>query len=312
MALATPAPSPYFTVLDADGKPVAGAKIYTYLTGTVTPTATYTDGALTIAAANPIIADSAGRFLVYCTPGVSYKWVIQAADGSAIRTIDPLWTVAVNGVTINDLLFTPDGTYDIGKTGATRPRDGFFTRDLTIGGKLTTTGQSFFGTTAAISGAFVTAKWSGAAFNGLALDETANTAAAYYIIFTQAGVAIGSVTRNAATAAVLYNTSSDRRLKRDRGVATDPAVLRALVVHEFDWLESDTPDRGVFAQEAATVKPLAVSTGTDEQTAAGQWARPWGVDYSKFVADLIVGWQDHERRLVALEQRIRNLEDTRC
>lgn len=33
----------------------------------------------------------------------------------------------------HDLLFT-DATYDIGKTGATRPRDGFFSRNMTIGG----------------------------------------------------------------------------------------------------------------------------------------------------------------------------------
>jgi len=34
-----------------------------------------------------------------------------------------------------DLLFT-DATYDIGKSGATRPRDGFFSRNLTVGGTL--------------------------------------------------------------------------------------------------------------------------------------------------------------------------------
>lgn len=36
----------------------------------------------------------------------------------------------------HDLLFT-DATYDIGKSGATRPRDGFFSRNVTIGGALT-------------------------------------------------------------------------------------------------------------------------------------------------------------------------------
>ena len=40
-----------------------------------------------------------------------------------------------------DLLFT-DATYDIGKSGATRPRDGFFSRNITIGGTLTVTGAA--------------------------------------------------------------------------------------------------------------------------------------------------------------------------
>ncbi len=38
------------------------------------------------------------------------------------------------GTLTSDLLFT-DATYDIGKTGATRPRDGFFSRNLAIGGR---------------------------------------------------------------------------------------------------------------------------------------------------------------------------------
>jgi hypothetical protein len=46
------------------------------------------------------------------------------------------------GTLTNDLLFT-DATYDIGKSGSTRPRDGFFSRNFTIGGLLTVNG---FGT----------------------------------------------------------------------------------------------------------------------------------------------------------------------
>ncbi len=40
---------------------------------------------------------------------------------------------------VGDLLFT-DATYDIGKSGATRPRDGFFSRNCAIGGTLSVTG----------------------------------------------------------------------------------------------------------------------------------------------------------------------------
>jgi hypothetical protein len=42
-----------------------------------------------------------------------------------------------------DLKFT-DATYDIGKSAATRPRDGFFSRNVTVGGILTTAGQVAF------------------------------------------------------------------------------------------------------------------------------------------------------------------------
>jgi hypothetical protein len=39
-----------------------------------------------------------------------------------------------------NLLFSPDATYDIGATGANRPRDLFLSRNLTVGGTLTLTG----------------------------------------------------------------------------------------------------------------------------------------------------------------------------
>lgn len=55
--------------------------------------------------------------------------------------------VAIEGGLINglahDLKFT-DATYDIGKSGATRPRDGFFSRNMVVGGTLGVTGVATF------------------------------------------------------------------------------------------------------------------------------------------------------------------------
>jgi hypothetical protein len=88
-------PTPYQTVLDGSGNPVANAKICTYIAGTTTPVATYTDAALSVASANPIRADGSGRFVVYLTPGASYKFVYQTSsgtagtcDGASIKTVD--------------------------------------------------------------------------------------------------------------------------------------------------------------------------------------------------------------------------------
>ena len=47
--------------------------------------------------------------------------------------------VTVNGTITSNLLFT-DATYDIGASGATRPRDMFLSRNLTVGGTLTLAG----------------------------------------------------------------------------------------------------------------------------------------------------------------------------
>lgn len=99
-ASGTLVPALYQTVFDSNGDPVNNAKICTYLAGTTTPATTYTDVALTTPSANPIRADSAGRWGAYLAIGVSYKFVLQDAtgtvgvcDGAAIKTVDNVLAV---------------------------------------------------------------------------------------------------------------------------------------------------------------------------------------------------------------------------
>ena len=260
-------PTPYQTVLDGAGVAVSGAKIYTYVAGTTTNAATYTSSALSSANTNPIVADSAGRYVAYLTAGANLrfiiktsadvliddqdnvqsvpgssvnldiegtvgqavtagqvlylssaaesvpltagKWYLTDSDAAATSTTPQSIGVAVSAIAINvagtirlagevnsagavvkgttyyvgatpgaivtsapansrqvgvglttsslllaattavasllpnpltqDLLFV-DNTYDIGKAGASRPRDGFFSRNTVVGGTLGVTG----------------------------------------------------------------------------------------------------------------------------------------------------------------------------
>jgi hypothetical protein len=97
-----------------------------------------------------------------------------------------------------------------------------------------------------------------------------------------------------------YQTTSDARLKHDDGRAADLAALRAVVIHDFTWKADGIRDRGVFAQEAHALYPRAVSPGTDDTTDDGHLKQPWMTDYSRFVPDLIVGWQQHDAELAEL------------
>ena len=56
-----------------------------------------------------------------------------------ITTAASTYLPLAGGTLTGDLKFT-DATYDIGKTGATRPRDGFFSRNLSVGNTLTLSG----------------------------------------------------------------------------------------------------------------------------------------------------------------------------
>lgn len=124
----------------------------------------------------------------------------------------------------------------------------------------------------------------------------------FQLFLNYQGGGAGTIQQTGLTS-VSFGTSSDRRLKEDHGVAGDLSALRAVVVHDFAWIADGRIDRGVFAQEAAALFPRAIVPGTDERSPEGALVTPWMADYSKFVPDLIVGWQEHDARIAALEAR---------
>jgi hypothetical protein len=74
---------------DANGDPLIGGKIWTYLAGSTTPTATYTDDTGGTPQANPIILNAFGlpdsSAPIWLAEGVSYKFVFTDADDVATR-----------------------------------------------------------------------------------------------------------------------------------------------------------------------------------------------------------------------------------
>ena len=96
-------------VENSSGTPVSGAKIYFYIPGTTTPRTTYTDSALTVPAANPVVADSAGWFGTYTNGSLAYDVLVKSADDSiTYRTltipagteIDDPTLVAIGGLVL--------------------------------------------------------------------------------------------------------------------------------------------------------------------------------------------------------------------
>jgi hypothetical protein len=124
--------------------------------------------------------------------------------------------------------------------------------------------------------------------------------------FYNANNQVGSIQITGATTA--YLTSSDARLKTDRGIARDTSVLERTEIHDYDWISDGTPGRGVFSQDAHKVAPFANAPGTDERDDVGRLVRPWQTDYSKYVPDLIVGWQQHREQLAALRAELDGLK----
>lgn len=89
----TPAWFLYFTT--ATGEPLSGGKIYTYITGTSTPTTVYQDATLATPWSNPIIIPSDGKVTIYQGTGIIKAVVYNSADVLQ-DTFDPISPTSAN------------------------------------------------------------------------------------------------------------------------------------------------------------------------------------------------------------------------
>jgi hypothetical protein len=95
MAIGSLAPSPIFQFLDQNGDPLAGAMLFTYLSGTSTPDPVFHDANLTVPWTNPAIADAGGFFISIYMGEVSQKWILQDQFGVVQWTVDPVASVSL-------------------------------------------------------------------------------------------------------------------------------------------------------------------------------------------------------------------------
>lgn len=171
-ATGTISPSPYLTVLDNNGNPASLACVWTYTAGTSTPVATYTDVALSVANANPIIASTAGRFTAFLTPGVSYKFIIELAPcssiahGTTLVTADNIAAMPTTSSGI-DVLGTAGETFTAGQAaylsdGSGGKNAGQWYRADTANGYSSTTPMVGLAPSAITSGSSGTIRLSGA------------------------------------------------------------------------------------------------------------------------------------------------------
>jgi hypothetical protein len=114
-----------------------------------------------------------------------------------------------------------------------------------------------------------------------------------YLIFGYNVTQIGSITQSGTTA-VLYNVTSDQRLKENiQDAAPASALIDSLQVRQYDWKSDGSHQRyGFVAQELVTVAPEAVHQPADPEDMMA-------VDYSKLVPMLVKEIQDLRKRLAA-------------
>jgi hypothetical protein len=116
-----------------------------------------------------------------------------------------------------------------------------------------------------------------------------------YVSFGYNTGEIGSITQTGTTA-VLYNTTSDQRLKENiQDADSASSLIDALQVRKFDWKSDNSHQRyGFVAQELVTVAPEAVYQPEDTEAMMA-------VDYSKLVPMLVKEVQSLRARVAQLE-----------
>jgi len=85
--MATIAPQPKLQFFDANGDPLVGGRLYSYIAGTTTPQATYTDESGSTTNTNPVILDSRGEASVWFGAG-TYKLALKTAADVDVWTVD--------------------------------------------------------------------------------------------------------------------------------------------------------------------------------------------------------------------------------
>jgi hypothetical protein len=153
--------------------------------------------------------------------------------------------------------------------------------------------------------------------NGLYLIDSTGVSGAQFMRFDSTTNTCGQITRVGATSAVLYNTSSDYRLKENPTPLTG-ALERVAALKPVQWVWKDcngAVGEGFIAHEVQEIIPSAV---TGEKDAVDVDGKPQyqGMDASYLVATLTAAIQEQQvlintqqAALTALTARIEALEN---
>ena len=227
--------------------------------------------------------------------GSGSKFVITAPDTGNTSLYFSAYDSAFGGSLIQS-------SYEAGG-GSFKPL--IFATSNTERARIDSSGNLLVGTTSPIYSGRQTTSFNGSVYNGLALSESQNASSATFIGFLNGSTAIGSVGRVGATSAVIYNTTSDYRLKNVIGSVTGQgARIDALNPIDYIWTEGGQQARGFLAHDFQTVYPNSVTGTKDALDAEGKPKyQSMQAATSEVIADIVAELQSLRARVAQLESK---------
>jgi hypothetical protein len=167
--------------------------------------------------------------------------------------------------------------------------------------RIDSSGNLLVGTTSTLSGGKITLSFDGSTQNGLISSTSTDASNAVFAGWNVGASNIGTVSRVATTSAVVYNTTSDYRLKTVTGTVTGQgARIDALKPIDYVWTEGGQQARGFLAHEFQEVYSNSVTGDKDAVDADGNPKyQSMQASSSEVIADLVAEIQSLRQRLSA-------------
>jgi hypothetical protein len=170
--------------------------------------------------------------------------------------------------------------------------------------RIDTSGNLLVGGTSQTNSAKVESFFNGATLNGFVSNDTSSANGTTFFMCSNNGTNIGTIARVGTTSAVVYNTTSDQRLKSN--IEDSAPVLKKLMdvkVRQYDWTEGELhQDYGFVAQELEPILSGIVTKGKTEEDV-------WQLDYARLTPHLVKAIQEQQAIIQTLTSRIEALEN---
>ena len=186
--------------------------------------------------------------------------------------------------------------------GDGNPRAYWNGADATFSGTLSTSGNIFSGAVGSTQRNITLATTGGSVV--IVSHSTGDVSGDLYAAFNYSGTQIGSITQSGTTA-VLYNVTSDYRLKTVLGPVADAgARIDALQPIEYEWKADGLRTRGFLAHQFQEVYAGSVSGTKDAVDADGKPKyQAMQASTSEVIADLVAELQSLRARVAQLESK---------